>query len=169
MPDRSIPGSPDGERPIGLTLGFAVVVFGFFPTSSNAQTDVAQALIELNRALVETQMLDRDPTFLLENSVDEYVVVAPGGVVENRERVVAGLGAFSRVDSLSLTEDRVTVTGATAVVINRMLVYGEVGIPIEPGPRRAMTVFSRDANGQWKAVSRTVTPCHPRAVQAGLC
>ena len=45
-----------------------------------------------------TQMVERDETFLVENSMDSYTVVAPGGVVETREQVIGGFAAFAAVD-----------------------------------------------------------------------
>lgn len=96
-------------------------------------------------------------------------MIAPGGIVENRDQVIRGFQAFTEIGSISITQESVAVSGSTAVVVNRLLVHGNVQIPVAPGPRRVMTVFARDEAGRWKAVSRSLTPCHPRAVEAGRC
>jgi len=148
-------------------LGTVAVCLIAAPLSAQSDEGV---LLELHQRLVRTQMLDRDPTFLLANSVDAYTVVAPGGVVETREQVIAGLTAFTAIDSVTLSRERVVLSGATAVVLSRQVVHGEIRGPAAGfGPVSTITVFTRTDSGRWLAVSRAITPCHPRAIEAGRC
>ena len=48
-------------------------------SAARAQSEDEQALLELNRRLFETQILDQDPALLRSISDDSYVVIAPGG------------------------------------------------------------------------------------------
>jgi ketosteroid isomerase-like protein len=139
------------------------------PVSASAQSD-DDALLELNRALFETQLLDQDPSLLRSVSDDSYVVIAPGGVVETRDQVIRGLRAFAGVDSITIENERVVRHGATAVVVNRLVIHGALRGPVgQPGPVSAMTVFHRGEDGEWRVVSRALTRCDPRAVDRGIC
>jgi len=156
-----------------LTAGALCTALGFFlsaPLSSASAQSTEDVLRELHEQLVLTQMVDRDPAFLLAHSSEAYTVVAPGGVVENRDQVIAGLGAFAQVDSVSLERVEVRVTGPTAVVFSRQTVHGQIRGPAAGfGPLSTTTAFSRASGGNWIAVSRSLTPCHPRALEMGRC
>jgi hypothetical protein len=150
---------------IGLGLSFGLLV-----NSSQADdSPVTEQLLDMNRKLFETVMLDHDPTYLEANTTENYLVVGPGGVVEDREQVTRGIRAFTEVKSVTVTEENVAIHGSTAIVISRLEVKGDVQIPIPSGPRRVIRVFSAGADGRWKAISTSITPCHPRAVEAGHC
>jgi hypothetical protein len=134
------------------------------------QSDPEAALLELNRRLFETKILDRDPALLRSISDDSYVVIAPGGVIETREQVIRDLGAFVTVDSLSIENERALVAGPTAIVLNRLVLHGPVQGPIgEIGPITVMTVFTRGDGTGWRVVSRAYSTCDPEAVARGLC
>lgn len=138
-------------------------------TGCAAQPPSTDGLLALNRQLFETPMLEQSADLLLQNSVAEYVVVGPGGVVESREQVVAGLGAFAALDSISISDEVLRASAGVAVVTNRLRLHGSLNLPV--GPLGAMTVASTYVwvDGRWLAVSRTTTPCNPRAADRGLC
>lgn len=137
------------------------------PVSAQSADDT---LLELNRGLFETQILDQDPSLLLSLSDESYVVIAPGGVIESRDQVVRGLRAFVAVDSITIENERVVRQGATAIVLNRLVVHGELRGPMgQLGPVSAMTVFHLGEDGEWQVVSRALTRCDPRAVDRGIC
>ena len=158
-----------------LTFSFLVTVvlvlaFGLAGDTLRAESPMfTDQLLEMNRKLFETAMLDQDPKYLEANTTEAYVVIAPGGVVENRDQVILGMRAFANVESVSVTDEMAIIQGTTAIVISRLEIKGEVQIPIPPGPRRVLRVFSLLENGEWKAVSTSITPCHPRAVKLGRC
>lgn len=127
------------------------------------------ALAALDRRLFETQIIDQDPELLLSLSGDSYTVIAPGGVIESRERVIAGIRAFATVDSLTIEPVQVVRDGETAVVFSRILIHGALMGPLGRLPKLAtMTVYTRKGTG-WVVVSRALTPCDPRAIERGLC
>jgi hypothetical protein len=137
------------------------------PVSAQSDDDT---LLELNRGLFETQILDQDPSLLLSLSDASYVVIAPGGVIESRDQVIRGLRAFAAVDSITIENERVVRHGATAIVLNRLVVHGALRGPVGPmGPVSAMTVFHLGEDGEWRVVSRALTRCDPRAVARGIC
>ena len=139
------------------------------PTVLSAQ-DAEAELLSLHREFVMSQMMDRDPSFLLANSVESYTVVAPGGVIETRDQVIRGLRAFAQLDSVSLTREHVVINGDIALVLAGQEVHGEVLGPAAGfGRVTTSTVFARGDDGAWLAISRSITPCHPRAVEAGRC
>lgn len=126
-------------------------------------------LLRINRELFHSQMVEGDSLFLLDHSVPEYLVVGPGGVVEDRRRVIDGLGAFEGIDSLTITRERVHASDTHVVITNRLEIHGSVALPIGPiGPLTVATTFIR-RDGRWLALSRTSTPCLPAAAARGLC
>lgn len=151
----------------GLVLALATCLCLAAPVSAQSEEET---LLELNRRLFETQMLDQDASFLRSLSDASYVVIAPGGVMESREQVVRGLRAFAAVDSITIGNERVLRRGATAVVLNRIVIHGELRGPMgQLGPVSAMTVFHRGEDGEWLVVSRALSKCDPRAVERGIC
>ncbi|MEK9502643.1 nuclear transport factor 2 family protein [Gaopeijia maritima] len=126
-------------------------------------------LLRINRELFHSQMVEGDSLFLLDHSVPEYLVVGPGGVVEDRRRVIDGLGAFEGIDSLTISRERVHASDTHVVVTNRLEIHGSVALPIGPiGPLTVATTFVR-RDGRWLALSRTSTPCLPAAAARELC
>jgi len=153
---------------VGLTL--AALLGTAVPAL--AQGTVERELLELNRKLFETQILQQDPGFLLSISNESYVEVAPGGVIESREEVMTGLSAFAAVDSISIQNEEVVRSGATAIVLNRLVIHGPLGGPvsgIDFGPMSVMTVFGQDGDERWSVVSRALSPCHPGPLELGIC
>lgn len=157
---------------LGATLVWALMPLLSAAAPALAQSNAETELLELNRQLFETQILEQDPTFLRSVSDESYVVVAPGGVIESRERVIAGLAAFAAVDSISIENERVVRSGATAVVLNRLVIHGPLEGPageIDLGPMSVMTVFGRGGDDRWSVVSRALSACHPAALERGIC
>jgi hypothetical protein len=155
-----------------LTLSAALALLLALATPALEQADTERTLLDLNRQLFETLILERDPSFLRSMSDESYVVIAPGGVIESREQVIAGLKAFTTVDSISIENERVVQSGATAIVLNRLVIHGPLQGPISEidlGPSSVMTVFNQGSDGRWSVVSRALSACHPAAMQRGLC
>lgn len=153
-------------------MGWVLVPFLGVAAPALAQVDTEVELLDLNRQLFETQILEQDPTFLRSVSDESYVVIAPGGVIESREQVIAGLGAFATVDSISIENERLVRSGATAIVLNRLVIHGPLQGPVGEiglGPISAMTVFSQGSDDRWSVVSRALSPCHPAALERGIC
>lgn len=161
------------EDPMRILFGAALaVLFLALPVAGQTLHEMADEdaeLVALDRRLFETQILDQDPELLLSRSADSYTVVAPGGVIESRDRVIAGLRAFERVDSLTYEPVQVVRHDETAIVFSRILIHGALMGPLGRLPKLAtLTVYTRNGSG-WTVLSRALTPCDPRAVERGLC
>lgn len=157
---------------VGTTLGWAFVLFLGVAAPALAQESTEAELLDLNRQLFETQILEQDPTLLRSVSDASYVVIAPGGVIESRDQVIAGLSAFTTVDSISIENERFVRSEATAIVLNRLVIHGPLQGPvgeIDLAPTSVMTVFSQDGEDRWSVVSRALSMCHPAAVERGIC
>lgn len=112
-------------------------------------------------------ILNNDPSSLLKHAHDGFLVIAPGGVVENLEKAAAGASSFSAT-GLSISDEQVTVVGNTAVVIGKLEVDGEMRPVGKLPPVKFMTVFVQQG-AEWKLLARSLTPCFPLAIERGLC
>lgn len=126
-----------------------------------------QHLEQLNRDLFESAILRKDTTQWSALSLQQLLVVPPGGVLENRAQAFAGVRAFD-VRALTVVTDIVVIHENTAVLVGRLTLDGEVRPLGRLGPLRFMTVFVR-TNAGWKLLARSLTPCSERAVQTGRC
>ncbi len=132
-----------------------------------AQDARASAVIELNRALLESNILNHDATLLEEIALDQFVVIAPGGVVENKSQAMNGVNSFDAV-GIALTEEHVSFAGSTAVLVGRLEIDGEMQPVGRLGPMRFMAVFVQTEEG-WRLLARSLTPCFEMAIARGRC
>ena len=140
------------------------------PATAASAQDEEEELLALHRQFVVTHMIGRDPAFLLAHSLPSYRVVAPGGVVENRDQIISGFQAFAALDSVTISREEAVISGPVALVLSRQETHGELAGPAAGfGPVTTSTVFLRSDSGGWLAVSSSITPCRPRAIQAGRC
>ena len=129
--------------------------------------DAATSIIELHRQVTEAMLVHGDPEPFLAATHPDFTVVAPGGKVETRKEVVAGLESIE-ADGISLSQEVVTFYGDTAVLTGRLEIDGIMKPVGDLGPMKFMAVFQRD-NDHWQMLSRALTRCHPMAVQHGFC
>lgn len=156
-------------RPIAIA-GVIVAALALSFTPAFAQSPSEAALLEMNQRLFESLLLEQDAAFLRSISDDSFFVVAPGGVVETRQQLIDDLPSFATIDSIAVQDARVVLAEETAVVVNRLLIHGEIQGPIgEIGPITVLTVFNRAFDGEWRAVARAYSTCDPQAVAMGLC
>ncbi len=134
------------------------------------QSNQEARLLELSQEITESLILDQDGSLLLAVSDESYVEIAPGGVVESREQLLGDLWAFATVDSISISNERVVLRESTAVVLNRLVIYGPIQGPIgEIGPMTMKTTFGKNNNGDWRVLARAYSVCAPEAVSFNLC
>ena len=124
-------------------------------------------LLKLNEELARSQIIDRDPVFFTNIAVDEFRVLAPGGMIENKEKVIAGLGGWNVVD-IKLTNTEVVFYKSVATVLGRMDIDGEMKPVGRWGPLKYMSTWVRDGD-DWKLVSRSLTPCLEMLIKMGRC
>jgi hypothetical protein len=123
--------------------------------------------LKLNRALLESQILRRDASLVEETALPQFLAIPPGGLVETKAQVVAGVSAFSAA-GVSIADERVIVHDQTAVVIARLHIDGEVRPVGRLGPLRNMAVFVR-TDGGWQLLAWSATPCMEIAIARGRC
>lgn len=142
-----------------LTIGVTV--------ESAAQDSRAQEVIELNSRIMHQQILARDPSLFREVSLDQFLVVAPGGRIEDKEMAVAGVGSWD-VAGVEVSQEQVIFEGDTAVLIGRIQIDGVMKPVGRLPPMKFMAVFIEKPEG-WRLLSRSLTPCFPIAIERGLC
>ena len=154
-------------------ITFAMVVFIAadvrIPT---VQVPDRQALLDLNRELLESVFVRGETAMLASVALPNLVVVPPGGVVENREQVLNGVPKVAGAEAVEIDDVVIVDHGTTAVVVARVRTRREklvAGTPLEgTGRIRMMNVFVRE-QGKWRLLARSITPCIERAVAAGRC
>lgn len=124
-------------------------------------------LLELNERLAQSQIVDRDPAFIQAVAADQFRVLAPGGLIENKEQAIAGISAWNAT-SVTLTGTDVIFYGSVAVVMGRMDIDGEMKPVGRWGPLKYMSTWVREGN-EWKVLSRSLTPCLDKLLELGRC
>lgn len=124
-------------------------------------------VLRLNREIFAAMIRENDPALFLAHSQEDFLVIAPGGIIENREEAAAGARNFDAI-AVSMSDEQVRIVGGTAVVIGRLEIDGEVRPLGRPGPARFMTVFVQQSS-EWKLLARSVTPCARLAIERGRC
>lgn len=125
-------------------------------------------LLELNREILRRMIEERDPALLRDVALDPFLVVAPGGRVENLSQAVAGVESFSADATIEISDERVVRHGETAVVIGKLVIDGEMRPVGRLPPMKFATVFVR-AGDRWRLLARSLTPCFEIAIQHGFC
>lgn len=131
-----------------------------------------EALLDLNRQLLESVSVRGETAMLASAALPNLVVVSPGGVVENRERVLNGVPRVAGAEAVEVDDVVVVDHGTTAVVVARALTRREKPVAGAPrgdtGRSRMMNVFVHE-QGKWRLLARSITPCIERAVSPGRC
>lgn len=152
---------------IALLVSIAVPV-RVMPTQDRDR----QALLELNRQLLESVFVRGETAMLAAAALPNLVVVPPGGIVENRQQVLNGVPLVAGATTVEIDDVVVAEHGTTAVVVARVqtkrdkLVAG--ASPAGTGRIRMMNVFVNE-QGKWRLLARSITPCIERAIAAGRC
>lgn len=148
---------------------FAPVAFAASPEDSDGATRDAdrETLLRLNAELVHSQIIDRDPTFISNVALENFRVLAPGGLIENKEQVIAGLPAWDATD-VTLTGTEVLFHGDVAILMGRMDIDGTMRPVGRWGPLKYMSTWVKEG-GDWRLLSRSLTACIDRLIEAGRC
>lgn len=155
-----------------LTLSimtFATVAIAASPEDSDGvrQDTDRQTLLRLNTELARSQIVDRDPTFISKVALENFRVLAPGGMFENKEQVIAGLPAWDATD-ITLTDTEVLFHGDVAIVMGRMDIDGTMRPIGRWGPLKYMSTWVKE-DGDWRLLSRSLTPCIDKLIELGRC
>lgn len=126
-----------------------------------------KAILSINKQILEAMVVHNDDSELRRHAHPNLRVIAPGGKVENLEDVIRGVNSLD-AKSISLSEEEVIFFDDTAVLNGKMEIDGTM-IPLgKLGPAKYMAVFILE-NGEWKLVSRSITPCAKMAIDNGFC
>lgn len=140
------------------------------PSQEQAPRDLEADRLELlglNEKLAHSQIVDRDPEFVTKVAADEFRVLAPGGLIENKDQVIAGLSAWNAT-SVTLSGTEVVFHGPIATVMGRMDIDGTMQPVGRWGPLKYMSTWIRE-EGEWKLLSRSLTPCLDKLIELGRC
>ncbi len=138
------------------------------PARVEAQVRDLDELVEFHRELTLAKRIRNDTTLLASVTLDDYVVIPPGGLMENRGEALRGVRQFAS-DSARVEVQVLTRHENTAVLVGTVVADGEVrgGVP-QFAKVRFMAVYVR-TDGFWRLLAQSNTPCHPRAIEAGRC
>lgn len=124
-------------------------------------------LLRLNEELAFSMIVDRDSAFIKEIALDEFRVLAPGGLFENKSQVIAGLSGWNATD-VELMGTEIVFYGDIALVMGRMDIDGEMRPVGRWGPLKYMSTWVKEGQ-EWRLLSRSLTPCKEILIQMGRC
>ena len=150
-----------------LTLAWLGLGGALASAGDGAETDEA-AVISLNARMMTQMIVERSPDLFLSHAVDEFRVLAPGGLVEDRDAVVAGLAGWD-VASITLTEQDAVRSGEIVTLVARLDIDGTMQPVGRWGPLKVMSTWRETEEGRWELLSRSLTPCLDRLVEIGRC
>lgn len=153
------------NHPTLLALALAGLLF--WPGSLFSQASSRDELLRLHRSMLQAMIMHHDVAEFERVALDQLLLIPPGGILESKAEAVAGVRAFA-VEEVSIEDEVVIQHGATAVVVAKMTLHGEVRPVGRLGPMRTMSVFVRD-EAEWRLLARSLTPCLPVAIQAARC
>ena len=149
------------------TISLVLLAAGAATSPAAGQDTRSAEVIDLNRRLLHRQIVERDAQLFQTVALDQFLVVAPGGVVENKEQAAAGVRNFDAV-GISVTDERVEFEGNTAVLVGRLEIEGEMRPVGALPPMKFMSVFVDGPEG-WRLLARALTPCFAMAIERGYC
>ncbi len=139
--------------------------------ASSNQSDGREAdretLLALNESLVRTQLIDRDASVFSELALDEFRVLAPGGLIESKAQAEAGVAAWDVVD-VELSGTEIVFHGDIAIMMGRMDIDGIMNPVGRWGPLKYMSTWVKE-DGDWRLLSRSLTPCLEKLIELGRC
>ena len=157
-----------------LSLATGILIAGFLLTpvvassgDSDGRDADREALLALNESLVRTQLIDRDASVFSELALDEFRVLAPGGLIENKAQAEAGVTAWDVVD-VELSETEIVFHGDVATMMGRMDIDGVMNPVGRWGPLKYMSTWVKE-DGDWRLLSRSLTPCLEKLIELGRC
>ncbi|GGX65869.1 hypothetical protein GCM10011309_15180 [Litorimonas cladophorae] len=153
-------------KQIFWALGFGLLC-GCASIPSGPPPSYSDDLLKLNETLFRAMIIDQDPALFTAIAVEDFRVLAPGGVVEGKAQAIQGLRAWDVVD-IKIMNPQVVRHGNIATVINRLDIDGTMQPIGRWGPLKSMRTFSWE-EGEWQLVSHSLTPCLPKAVELGRC
>lgn len=126
-----------------------------------------ETLLRLDAELAHSQIVDRDPAFVSRVALDNFRVLTPGGMFENKDQVIAGLQAWD-ARNVTLSGTEVVFHGDVAIVMGRMDIDGTLRPVGRWGPLKYMSTWVKE-EGDWRLLSRSLTPCIDKLIEVDRC
>lgn len=152
---------------VGLLIGFSSSAASDDEVRERDRDADRAELLRLNTRLAQSQIVERDGEFFSSVAVEQFRVLAPGGLIEDRQQVLSGLTAWNAT-SVTLTNTQVVFHRDVASVMGRMDIDGEMKPVGRWGPLKYMSTWVLE-EGEWKLLSRSLTPCLERLIEMGRC
>ena len=137
------------------------------PAANFDETLARAELLDLDQRLMRSQLIDQDGALFIESSTENFRLMAPGGMFEDRQNVLHGLSAWDVAD-ISLSGREVVFNGNTAMVLARLDIEGTMTPIGRWGPLKMISTYLHADEG-WRLFSRALTECHPKLVESGRC
>ncbi|MBA4802684.1 MAG: nuclear transport factor 2 family protein [Euryhalocaulis sp.] len=152
----------------GLIGAAAFTVATGAGAQGSGNQDASEAdLLALNEALFQSMIVQKDATLFNEVAVEDFTVLAPGGMVEGKARAAAGIAAWDAA-SITVSGQEVARHSEVAVVTGRLDIDGTMKPVGRWGPLKHMSVYEY-ADGEWRLISRALTPCAEMLVKLDRC
>lgn len=148
-------------------LSMAGLMIVGLPAPAAAQDPSASEIIELNRRIMHQQIIERDPRLFQNVALEQFLVVAPGGRIENKPEAVRGVNSWD-AESIEIRDEQVIFHGTTAVLVGRLQINGTMQPVGTLPPVKFMAVFV-ETDAEWKLLARSITPCFEVAIEHGFC
>ena len=136
--------TPSHNRPRLITLLLLVLIGGPGRVASLQDAD-RQALLDLNRQLLESVFVRGETGMLASTALPNLVVVPPGGVVENRQQVLNGVASVAGAEAVEVDDVVIAEHGTTAVLVSRVRTKRDN--PVAGTSKRGTTLS--EANLSW--------------------
>ncbi|MHA6289656.1 nuclear transport factor 2 family protein [Maricaulis sp. CAU 1757] len=134
--------------------------------AQNLTADEAD-LLALNERMMRQMIIERSPDLFERHAAENFRVLAPGGMFEDRDAVVAGLSGWDVTD-ITLSGQELVRDGDLAIITARLDIDGTMRPVGRWGPLKVMSVWQR-RDGTWSLVARSLTPCLPPLIEIGRC
>lgn len=150
-----------------ISASFGAIA-GCAPASGSKDNSAdADIIKQLNREQQEELLLNNNPEPIERLALDNYLVIAPGGRVENKSQAIAGVNSLD-VQGVEFSQEQVIFFSDTAVLVGKIEIDGTMQPLGKFPPMKYMATFVKTDDG-WRALSRSMTPCAPIAVERGVC
>lgn len=149
------------------TAFLALFVWSASPATGQSQAADDAMLRKLSEDIFRAQIVENDTTLFSEYAVEEFRILAPGGLIEDRNHVVAGVQSWDAV-GIEVSGVEVVHRGPVAIVFGRIDIDGEMQPIGRWGPLKFMNVFVQEDDG-WRLLSRSMTPCADMLIRLGRC
>lgn len=117
--------------------------------------------------MLESMLLRGETTELEKYALDELLVVAPGGRIETKPQVIAGVGSLE-VKAVEITDEKIVFHDDVAVLVGRLYADGGMQPLGKLPPMKFMATFVKTTDG-WRLLSGALTPCAQIAIERGAC